>query len=135
MRMDVSFVNPPGVHPPAGQYSHVARVALPGGGALLFVAGQVALDEHGHIVGKGDVVEQAERVFVNLAAVLASQGAGAADIVKLSVFVTEMAYRGQIADVRTRHFGAAAPPSTFVEVSRLAHDDLLLEIECVAVTR
>ncbi len=133
--MDVSFVNPPGVHAPAGQYSHVSRVALPGGGALLFVAGQVALDEHGKIAGKGDIADQADRVFENLKAILASQGAGFGDVVKVTVFVTEMAYRGQIADVRARHFGAFAPPSTFVEVSRLAHDDLLLEIECVAVTR
>jgi len=133
--MDLAFVNPPGVHAPAGQYSHVARIDLPGGGTLLFVSGQVALDEQGKIVGKGEVSEQADQVYANLKRVLASQGATFRDIVKVTVFVTEMAYRGQICDVRARHFGDAAPPSTFVEVSALAHDDLLVEVECVAVTR
>jgi len=133
--MDLAFVNPPGVHAPAGQYSHVARIDLPGGGTLLFVSGQVALDEQGKIVGKGEVSEQADQVYANLKTVLASQGATFRDIVKVTVFVTEMAYRGQICDVRARHFGDAAPPSTFVEVSGLAHDDLLIEVECVAVIR
>jgi enamine deaminase RidA (YjgF/YER057c/UK114 family) len=133
--MDLAFVNPPGVHAPAGQYSHLARIDLPGGGTLLFVSGQVALDEQGKIVGKGDVAEQADQVYVNLKRVLASQGATFRDIVKTTVFVTEMAYRGQICDVRARQLGDAAPPSTFVEVSALAHDDLLIEVECVAVIR
>jgi enamine deaminase RidA (YjgF/YER057c/UK114 family) len=71
---------------PGNGYSH----AVSGRGRLVAIAGQVAMDEHGELVGTGDPVAQTERVFENLRLALAAAGATFADIVKFGVFVTDM---------------------------------------------
>ena len=129
--MEKRAINPAGVAPPAGQYSHAFELSL-GGGRLVFVSGQVALDEQGRLVGAGDAGLQAEQVFANVAAVLAGVGATPADVVKATIFVTDMASRAAVAEARRRCFGDAAPASTFVEVSRLADPEWLVEVEVIA---
>ena len=136
--MNISFNNPAGVAAPAGRYSHVARLDLgSGNGALLFISGQVALGPDGQFVGAGDVVAQAEQVFQNIATLLGAHGASMRDVVKLTTFLTDIADRARIADVRARHFPEGTPPpaSTLVAVSALAMPEWLIEIEVVAVAR
>ena len=116
-----------GVHKTTG-YSHAAKA-----GGLLFVAGQVAQDQEGNVVGRGDVEAQAVQIFDNLRAVLASAGATLNDVVKLTTYTTNVAYRAKIAEVRGRYFTTYFPPNTFVVVASLATPDYLLEIEAVAV--
>ena len=115
-----------GVHKTTG-YSHAAKA-----GGLLFLAGQVAQDQDGNVVGRGDVEAQAVQIFDNLQAVLASAGATLNDVVKLTTYTTNVAYRAKIAEVRGRYFTTYFPPNTFVVVASLATPDYLLEIEAVA---
>jgi 2-iminobutanoate/2-iminopropanoate deaminase len=114
---------------PISHYAHAVRADSP----LLFVSGVVPVDERGGLVGGDDVVEQARAVFRNLGEILAAAGATYADVVKVSVFLTDVDDRPLINPVRQEVFGAARPASTLVEVSRLAIPGARIEVEAVAV--
>jgi 2-iminobutanoate/2-iminopropanoate deaminase len=102
-------------------------------GDLLFVSGVVPVDRDGKLVGREDVVAQARQVFENIGKVLAAAGATFADVVKVTVFLTDIADRPRINPVRQEVFGAARPASTLVEVSRLAVPGARIEVEAVAL--
>jgi 2-iminobutanoate/2-iminopropanoate deaminase len=102
-------------------------------GDLLFVSGIVAVDGGGRLVGGDDVVAQARQVFENMRAVLAAAGCGFEDVVKVTVFLTDVDDRPRINPVRQEVFGATRPASTVVEVSRLAVEGAKVEVECVAL--
>jgi enamine deaminase RidA (YjgF/YER057c/UK114 family) len=126
----INFVNPPELAPPPG-YSHVAEIR---GGRIVFIAGQVALDRQGNLVGKGDFEAQTNQVFRNIAAALASVGCTPSHVAKLTIFVRDANQLQSYRKARDRFLGGVTPPaSTLVEVSRLALEDLLIEIEAVAV--
>ncbi len=86
----------------------------------------------GVLVGAGDVVAQARRVFELLARVLAAAGAGPGDVAKVTVFLVDVDDRPRINPVRQEFFGSSRPASTLVEVFRLAVPGALLEVEAVA---
>jgi len=102
-------------------------------GDLVVVSGQVALDSNGEVVGEGDWEAQAEQALANLEAALAAAGATAADVVKLTCFLTDAAGYGAYAAAKNRRFEAAAPASTCVVVAALLDPRLLLEVEAIAV--
>jgi 2-iminobutanoate/2-iminopropanoate deaminase len=102
-------------------------------GGLLFVSGIVAVDAGGQLVGEGDVVAQTRQVFENMRAVLAAGACGFADVVKVTVFLTDIDDRPLVNPVRQEVFGPTRPASTLVEVPRLAVEGALVEIECVAL--
>jgi reactive intermediate/imine deaminase len=102
-------------------------------GDLLFVSGLVAVDGAGRLVGGEDVVAQTRQVFENMRAVLAAAGCGFDDVVKVTVFLTDIDDRPLINPVRQEIFGATRPASTLVEVSRLAVEGARVEVEAVAV--
>ena len=112
-------------------YSHVVTVE---GRRMIFVAGQLARDRSGNVVGKGDMRGQIRQVGENIKAALASAGATLADVVKSNTYVTDMDEYFRHVDVRMEYLGPAMPTSTTVEVRRLAHPDFLVEIEVVAMT-
>lgn len=114
--------------PPLGHY----RQAVRSDGPILHVAGQVAVDERGETVGRGDPGAQAAQVGSNLVAVLEDHGATARDVVALRVYVTDMAAAAAWAAVRGGIFAVDPPASTLVRVAGLARDDWLLEVEAVA---
>ncbi|GLQ87739.1 RidA family protein [Dyella flagellata] len=126
------FSNPPTLPPPPG-YSQVVEVA---DGRLVFVAGQVALDKDGLVVGEGDISKQADQVFRNLSAAIESRGGTLKDIIKFTMFVTDMADRPAIRDIRDRYLAEAMvenpPASSLVQVSALFRPEFLVEIEAVA---
>jgi 2-iminobutanoate/2-iminopropanoate deaminase len=128
----VKRTNPPTLSKPTG-YTHVVEVTGPG--KTIYIAGQVALDKDGHVVGAGDMKAQAEQVFKNLEAALAAGGAKFADVVKMNTYVTDMDKAPAVREVRARYFGEATPASTLVQVVRLARPELLLEIEVIAAVR
>ena len=97
-----------------------------------FVAGQLARDKNGNVVGKGDMRAQIRQVGENIKTALASAGATLDDIVKTNTYVTDMEEFFKHTDVRVDYF-RSMPTSTTVEVRKLAHPDFLVEIECVAV--
>lgn len=102
-------------------------------GELVFVSGVVAVDADGRLVGGDDVVAQARAVFENMRAVLAAAGCSFADVVKVTVFLTDVADRPAINPVRQEVFGRTRPASTLVEVSALAVPGAKVEVECVAL--
>ena len=129
--MTTHFISPATLSKPTG-YSHVAIVAA---GKQIHVAGQVALDAGGQVVGKGDVGAQAEQVYTNLTAALAAAGASFKDVFKLVTYVVNLTPEkaAAIRVVRAKHLGAGPyPASTMVGVTGLVNPDLLVEIEVIA---
>ena len=102
-------------------------------GDLLFVSGLVGIDGEGALVGGDDVVAQTRQVFENLHAVLEAAGCGFEDVVKVTVYLTDVDDRPKLNPVRQEVFGDARPASTLVEVSRLAVPGAKVEIEAVAL--
>ena len=102
-------------------------------GDLVFVSGVVPVDDDGALVGGDDVAAQARQVFANIGRVLAAAGAGFGDVVKVTVFLTDVDDRPAINPVRQEVFGSSRPASTLVEVSRLAIPGAKIEVEAVAV--
>ncbi len=117
-----------GLAEPFSHYTDAVRA-----GDLLFISGCVSVDEHGKVVGEGDVVAQARQIFSILERILAAAGVGFADVVKVTHFLTNIDDRARINPIRQEYFGEARPASTLVEVSKLVLPELLLEIEAVAV--
>ena len=130
--MSIRFLNPSELAPPPG-YAHVAEIRGP---RIVYVAGQTALDRQGNLVGGRDLEAQADQAFRNLAAALAAVRCTPRNVAKLTVFIRDMRQIAAYRRARDRFLGATAPPATpaitLVEVSRLFHDDLLIEIEAVA---
>ena len=102
-------------------------------GELLFVSGLIGVDRHGALVGGDDVAAQTRQVFANLRAVLDEAGCRFEDVVKVTVYLTDVDDRAKINPVRQEVFGDARPASTLVEVSRLAVPGAKVEIEAVAL--
>lgn len=124
----VQFINPPTLFSPPG-FTHIVEIT---GGRTIYIAGQTALDQSFHVIGKGDFRMQAEQVFENLKAALAAVGADFTQVVKLNMYLVDMTQLSIVAQVRDRYVNTEHPPaSTAVEVRKLALDDLLLEIEAV----
>ena len=117
-----------GLAEPISHFTHAVRA-----GDLLFVSGVVAVDRDGRLVGGDDVVAQTRQVFENLRAVLSAAGCGFEDVVKVTVFLTDIDERPLINPVRQEVFGDTRPASTLVEVPRLAVEGARVEIECVAM--
>jgi reactive intermediate/imine deaminase len=102
-------------------------------GDLLFISGQAAIDEHGQVVGAGDFDAQAERVFLNLKRVLEAGGSSLPNVVKVTIFLTDMTNFGKIVELRGKWFTPPYPADTIVEVRSLALPELEIEIEAIAV--
>jgi len=121
-------IQPADMADPRPRYTHGWRV-----GNTVYVAGQLALDKDGSLVGPNDIRAQARRVLENMARVLQDGGASLRDVVKITVFVTDIRYREPYGEVRTEFFPANPPASTLVQVACLAVPGALIEIEAVAV--
>src|SRR4051812_39022666 len=128
----ITRINPPELGSPPG-YSQVVEVSA---GRLVFIAGQTALDRDGHLVGNKDFAAQAGQVFENLAIALRASRCTAANLVKLTVFLTDMDNLAGYREARNRFFASVTPPAapavTLVEVSKLYGPDFLIEVEAVA---
>lgn len=123
------FTAPDGVRPGIG-YSHGVAAT----GRLVAIAGQVAMDEEGELVGTSDPQAQTERVFENLRLVLAATGATFADVIKFGVFVTDMAILPIVREVRDRYVDTTQPPaSTAVQVGALFRPGYVVEIDALAI--
>ena len=128
--LDRRFLSPDTLPAPFG-YSHVVDAPA---GRTVYISGQVPLDAGGNLVGKGDFAAQVRQVFENLTAALAAADASWKDVVKLDYFVRDIGEVAALRAIRDEHVNTEQPPaSTLVEVSRLFRDDVLVEIEAVAV--
>ena len=117
-----------GLSEPISHYTDAVRA-----GDLLFISGLVGVDGRGALVGGDDVAAQALQVFENMRAVLDEAGCRFEDIVKVTVYLTDVDDRPKINPVRQEVFGDARPSSTLVEVSRLAVPGAKVEIDAVAL--
>lgn len=126
--------NPETLAKPAAGYSHVAVVE---GGRLVYIAGQVAQDRSGNLVGKDDFRAQVQQVFENLKAAVEAAGGDFGSIIKLNYYCAESvdpAQRTVVRQIRDQYVNTANPPaSTFVVVKSLVRPEWLIEVEAVAV--
>ena len=123
------YLAPAGMAPGSG-YSH----AVVASGRLVAIAGQVAMDDRGELVGSHDPRAQAERVFQNLRLALAAAGATFADVIKLGVFTTDISILPVVREIRDRYVASDRPPaSTAVQVAALFRPGYVLEVEALAV--
>jgi len=111
-------------------YSHAVRK----GGTPLFISGQVAMDAEGNPTGIGDAAAQAQAAFDGIRHVVEAAGGTMADIVKLTIFTTDLAHRPAIGAARSHAFPPGQmPASTFLVVAGLADPRWVVEIEAVAM--
>lgn len=127
---DLTFLAPASLHTPVG-YSH----AVVSGGPTVHVAGQVALDAGGQLVGRGDFAVQAEQALVNVELALAAAGADFASVASLTIYVTADVPRAALVGLSEplrRRFDAAPPAITLLIVQGLMNADWLVEVQAVA---
>ena len=128
--------NPDSIAKPTAGYSQVAEV---NDGKIVYIAGQIALDRSGNLVGKDDFRAQVQQVFENLKAAVEAAGGDFNSVIKLNYYCAEGVDPLQISvvrEIRDKYVNTNNPPtSTFVVVKRLARPELLIEVEAVAVVK
>jgi enamine deaminase RidA (YjgF/YER057c/UK114 family) len=123
------YVRPDGM-PPGNGFSHAVAFT----GRTVVVSGQLPLDQDGKLAGTGPEA-QMRQVFENLSVALAAAGSGMAQVVKLTVYLTDLADLPAFRQVRDEHVSADSPPaSSLVQVAGLVHPEARVEIEALAVT-
>jgi reactive intermediate/imine deaminase len=120
----------PSLNQPISHYTDAVRF-----GDLLFISGMAPLDGNGNLVGGDDVAAQTRQVLKNMEAILRAAGADFADVLRVTVYLTDISDRAKINPVRQEFFGATKPASTLIEVSDLAVPGMKVEIEAVAGLR
>ena len=120
-------IAPDNVHPAKG-YSHAIKV-----GNTIYVAGQIARDEQGKIVGEHDIIAQTEQAYGNLKRVLEAAGASMKNIVKLNFFCKDVDGFRKTREARRKYLGDHYPATTVVQIDRLDVPECLVEIEAIAV--
>jgi enamine deaminase RidA (YjgF/YER057c/UK114 family) len=131
---DIRILNPDSLGKPLGQYSQITRVKA---SEFLFIAGQLATDKAGNIVGADDFDAQCGQVFANIEAALKSQGASFANVVEFTTYLVHSQDIPKFMTFRRREFGrmfpsGAYPPNTLLMVDRLVGEPFLIEIATVA---
>lgn len=129
MKMAQAF-NAPGVAEPFGIFSSAAWQPE---GKVLQISGQVSKDGEGNTVGVGDITAQTRQVLDNISKVIESVGGRISDVVKVTVFVTDMSMLDAIHRVRSEYFTPPYPASTLVQINSLVRPEYLIEIEAIAV--
>lgn len=128
--MDRRQIQPASVPKPVAEYAQGVEVS---GGRMLFVAGQVPLDAQGQLVGPGDIRAQARQVFRNIQAIIEEAGGSMTDIVKLTVFLTNMADYQGFKEARREFIKPPFPAATLVQVASLVRPEWLVEVEAIAI--
>ncbi len=125
----IDAVNPPGVWSPFGAFS---MAVVQGEGQIVHLKGQVSLDRDGQIVGKSDMRAQVRKTLENVRDVLASMGGQMTDVISLVHYATDIEKFMGTSDIRKEFFSAPFPVTTTVQVGRLYHPELMIEITAVA---
>ncbi len=125
----VEAVNPPGIWSPFGAFS---MAVLQGDGQIVHLKGQVSLDEGGAVVGPNDMRVQVRKVLENIRSVLTSMGGTMGDVVSVVHYATNIDDFMAAGDIRKEFFRSPFPITTTVQVERLYHPDLTIEITAVA---
>jgi enamine deaminase RidA (YjgF/YER057c/UK114 family) len=131
---DIKILNPDTLGKPLGQYSQITRVKA---SEFLFIAGQLATDKSGKVVGTDDFDAQCGQVFANIEAALTSQGASFANVVEFTTYLVHSQDIAKFMTWRLREFprlfpSGAYPPNTLLIVDRLVQEPFLIEVQTVA---
>ncbi len=102
-------------------------------GDLVIVSGQAAVDDDGRVVGEGDFGRQARHAIGNLQRVLEAAGSSLAQVVKVTIYVTDMSHFREVIELRREVFTPPYPADTICEVNALAYPELMFEIEAIAL--
>jgi enamine deaminase RidA (YjgF/YER057c/UK114 family) len=133
-RKPFRIFNPEAMAKPTAGYSQVAEV---GEGKIVYIAGQIALDKSGNLVGKDDFRAQVQQVFENLKAAVEASGGDFHSVIKLNYYCAASVEPTQLPglrEVRDKYVNTANPPtSTLVFVQRLVRPEWLIEVDAVAV--
>jgi enamine deaminase RidA (YjgF/YER057c/UK114 family) len=134
MGADVKMLNPDSMGKPLGQYSQIARAK---GGELVFIAGQLATDRAGNLVGEGNFDVQCAQVYANIEAALKSVGGGWKNVVQFTTYLVHSQDIPRLRAFRQREFGkffpdGAYPPNTLLIIDRLVSESHLIEVQTVA---
>jgi reactive intermediate/imine deaminase len=126
----VKFMNPETMPVPHG-YSNVVEVT---NGRTIYISGQVSLNKDGQVVGIADLAMQTKQVFENIKSALEAAGVDYDNVIKLTFFLTDISKMQIVREIRDRYVNTLNPPaSSAVEVRRLIREELLIEIEAIAV--
>jgi 2-iminobutanoate/2-iminopropanoate deaminase len=125
----VNAVNPPNVWSPFGAFS---MAVIQGDGQVVHVKGQVSLDRHGQVVGQNDVGAQVRKVLENIRDILATMGGQMADVISVVHYATDIDAFMSTGSIRREFFAAPYPVTTTVQVARLYHPELMIEIAAIA---
>ncbi len=128
--MAVQRINPDTLSSSGGYYSHVVRVD-----SLIFIAGQIARDSEGELVGSGDPVAQTRQVLENLDRAIRAVGGSRSHIMKTVTYVTDPAHVHSVARERVKFFGDEQPANTAIVVRALAQPEYLVEIEAMGIAQ
>lgn len=128
----VKFINPPSSSGPKS-YSQAVTIDL-GNCKMVIISGQVAVDDKGNFIGKGDMAKQTEQVFLNIKKIVTDLGGTMDNIVKTGIFMVDASQVQAFRDTRNKFINLKNPPtSTLIHVNKLFGDDILLEIEATAI--
>lgn len=124
-----TYMNPSGIaDPSASGFSAVVKA-----GNTVYIAGMVAQDENGNVIGAGDAEEQTRQIWRNIEVAVKAAGGSLADIVKTTTYVTGIEHGAAVRKVRGELFASNPPTSTLLVVSELANPAYVVEIESIAV--
>ena len=131
---EIKIVNPDGLGKPLGQYSHMTRVKA---AEFLFIAGQVATDRDGKLVGPDDFDAQCAQTFANIEVALKSAGAGWHHVVEFTTYLVHSQDIAKFMTFRLREFprmfaNGAYPPNTLLIIERLVQESFLIEVQTKA---
>ena len=119
--------------------SHIMAAYSPGvavdigNSVMIFVTGQIAKDEEGNVIGKGDIKKQTEFVFERIKSILAEADASLEDLVKVVIYITDMNKYKDASEIRNRYLATSKPVSTLVEINRTVTDGCDIEIDAIAI--
>lgn len=102
-------------------------------GPLIVLSGHASLDGSGNIVGENDFDAQADQTFRNLSQSLGAAGSSLDQVIKVTIYLTDMSQFPKIVALREKWFSKPYPADTIVEVSALALPELMIEIEAMAL--
>jgi enamine deaminase RidA (YjgF/YER057c/UK114 family) len=135
MSADIKMINPETLGKPLGQYSQIARVK--GAGELVFIAGQIATDKAGNLVGADDFDAQCRQVYANIETALKAVGGSWSNVVQFTTYLVHSQDVPKLRAFRQREFSrffpnGAYPPNTLIIIDRLVNESYLLEVQTVA---
>ncbi len=132
--MDKKIINPDNFTQIMGSYSHGIEVDV-GDSKMIFVTGQIAMDQNGNAVAPDDITKQTEFVFQNIQKILQSANSSLDDVVKAVIYVTDISKFKDISTIRNKYFATSKPVSTLVEISKTVKEGCDIEIEVIAIKK